>query len=64
MSDKLDDYYLRQISLDLKNQIYKDPWGGVIIKNEIDGELLEFKSKVHYKTVGKKLFLQLRLKVF
>ena len=36
MSDKLDDYYLRQISLDLRNQIYKDPWGGVIIKNEID----------------------------
>ena len=32
MSDKLlDDYYLRQISLDIKNQIYKDPWGGVVI---------------------------------
>ena len=65
MSDKLlDDYYLRQISLDIKNQIYKDPWGGVVIKNEIDGELIKFKSKVHYKNVGKKLFLHLRLKIF
>ena len=64
MRSGIEAYYLRQISLALENQIYKDPWGGVVIKNEIDGELINFTSKVNYKNVGKKVWLYLRLKIF
>ena len=34
------------------------------MKNEEASELIDFKSKQHYKNVGKKLWLYLRLKVF
>ena len=64
MSENQQVYYLQQISQDLNNQIFKCPWGGVVMKNEEDGKLISFKSKEDYKRNGKKLWLYLSLKVF
>ena len=55
MNDIQDANYLRQISVDIKRQIFKCPWGAVIMKNEETSELIYFKSKQHYKNVGKKI---------
>ena len=64
MSEDLQVYYLQQIAQDLNNQVFKCPWGGVIIKNEEDGKLISFKSKEDYRRKSKKLWLHLSLKVF
>ena len=65
MNESRDVFYLQQISADLNNQVFKCPWGGIVIKNSDErGRLLHFKSKDEYNHAGKKLWLYLALKIF
>ena len=58
-------YYLQQIWSDLQSNVYKTPWGSVLIHNCDDtGKLLEFKSFKEYKDSGKSLWLNLKLVLF
>ena len=58
-------YYLQQICSDLQSNVYKTPWGSVLIHNCDDtGKLLEFKSAREYKDSGKSLWLNLKLVLF
>ena len=58
-------FYLQQISASLEQNIFKTPWGSVIVKNcDEDGKLLEFKSKTEYSSSLKSLWLNMPLKVF
>ena len=65
MNESRDVFFLQQISADINNQMFKCPFGGVIVKNcDEEGKLLKFKSAHEYKHAGKKLWLYLSLKIF
>ena len=42
-------YYLQQICSDLKSNVFKPPWGSILIHNcDRSGKLLDFKSVQEY----------------
>ena len=58
-------YYLQQISVNLQKNVFKCPWGGIIMRNSDDeGELLEFNILKDYKKQLRRYWLYLRLTVF
>ena len=58
-------YYLQQISSSMEENLYKTPWGSILVKNcDLDGKLLEFKSKRDYANSEQSLWLNMPLKIF
>ena len=58
-------YFLQQICNDVGNNIFKTPWGSVMIHNcDETGKLLEFKSMKEYHDSGRNLWLNLTLMLF
>ena len=58
-------YYLQQICSDLSSNVFKTPWGSVLIHNcDETGKLLEFSSVQDYKEGHRSLWLNLKLVLF
>ena len=59
-------YYLQQLcDTSLGHNVFKSPWGGVILKNcGANGEIYSFKTIKEYKETQHQLWLYLDLKIF
>ena len=59
-------FYLQQLcDTSLGENVFKTPWGSVILKNcNSEGELFRFKTITEFKDSRKQLWLLLSLKVF
>ena len=58
-------YYLQQICSNLSSNVFKTPWGSVLIHNcDETGKLLEFLSVQDYKEGHRSLWLNLKLVLF
>ena len=58
-------YFLQQICSDVENNVFKTPWGSILIHNCDDtGKLLEFNTVSDYHDSKKNLWLNLTLMLF
>ena len=58
-------YFLQQICSDVENNVFKTPWGSILIHNCDDtGKLLEFNTVSDYHDSEKNLCLNLILILF
>ena len=58
-------FYLQQICSDIKRNVFKTPWGSVLIHNcDETGKLLDFKSVQEFKDSCKSLWLNMKLLIF
>ena len=58
-------FYLQQICSDIKRNVFKTPWGSILIHNcDKKGKLLDFKSVQEFKDSCQSLWLNMKLLIF